>query len=92
MISTDKLDKMITTELGNIELLRADVQAVLGVCAVMVHPRWLQAMTDRLNERAADFAPSVREQGPYRTAAAARAVIAAEAKYVTAALDDRLLM
>jgi hypothetical protein len=92
MISTTKLNEMITAELGTIELLRADVQAVLRICAVMVHPSWLHAMQDRLAERAGDFRAAVLAQGPFPNAAAARAVLDQEARYVRHALDDRVLM
>jgi len=91
MISTDKLNKMIAAEQGTIGHLLADVQAVLGICSVMIHPCHLQEMQDRLAERAGDFRGAVLAQGPFRTVAAARAVLDQESRYVAAAIGDRVL-
>jgi hypothetical protein len=88
MIDNHEIETMIGDEMtGAIEPMLADVQAVLRICAVMVSPRWLQGMQDRLAERVAGFPSAVMARGPFKTVSAARVALEREVLFVAAAID-----
>jgi hypothetical protein len=88
MIDNAKLNEMIAAEMGVIELMLGQTQALIDICDE--HGPGLdelQARQDRIVGRVEAFPAAVLAHGPFLTMAAARAAMEMEVRFVVAAID-----
>jgi hypothetical protein len=88
MIDSTKLNELMASELGVIELMLNHTQALIDTCDE--HGPGLdemQAMQDRIVGRFEAYPAAVLAHGPFETIAAARAAMEIEVQFVVAAID-----
>jgi hypothetical protein len=88
MIDNSKIESMIAAEMGVIELMLGQTQALIDICDE--HGPGLdelQAMQDRIAGRVEAYPAAVLAHGPFETVAAARAAMEIEVQFVVAAID-----
>jgi hypothetical protein len=89
MIDNAKLNEMIAAEMGVIDLMLGETQALLDICEPGPGLDELQTRHDRIVGRVEAFPAAVLAHGPFETVAAARAAMEIEVRFVVAAIDGQ---